>query len=252
MLLCLAFAFAGNSMGQPSWPTGPYRTYTMFIFSPTVFTETGSPQGPNITPIPADATYKVTGTPSATAPGKYALIVTATGAYEGMAAVAWSITPAYLPPSTSVSVDLDASNPPVVIAFTIAAPGRYLVRAVGPGLVGLLDAKTAPGQAKTAPVLSLYSGDTLIAESGPWGGNPSVPPANANQVILAASPVFESLETINIATVTRLVGAFPLVPGSNDAALVVTLTPGVCEAQVENSGEAGQILIQIYPIPPAP
>jgi hypothetical protein len=96
------------------------------------------------------------------------------------------------------------------------SPMKVVIRAVGPALTGY----GVPG-ALADPILSLYSGQTLVAQNDNW--DPTLAPDFA------------------------AVGAFALTPGSNDAALVVTLQPGAYTAQVNGkNGGTGVALVEIY------
>lgn len=97
-----------------------------------------------------------------------------------------------------------------------------LIRATGPAL-------TAYGVSGVLadPLLRLYNGSTLIATNDNWGGDPQ------------------------IAAVSQKIGAFALTdPSSKDAALLVTLPPGVYTAQVSGvNGGTGVALVEIYDVP---
>ncbi len=104
------------------------------------------------------------------------------------------------------------------------APKRMLVRAVGPslaqaGVAGLL----------ARPVLSLYSGSRLVAQNSG----------------LATSP-----DAVAITIAATEAGAFALTAGANDAALLVSLVPGLYTAQVTSAdGTTGVALIEFYELP---
>jgi len=96
-----------------------------------------------------------------------------------------------------------------------------LLRGIGPGLTpfgitGVL----------ARPQITVLSGNTSLATNAGWGGS------------AALSSVFAQ------------VGAFALAPTSADAALVVTLAPGVYSAQVSGvSNTSGVALIEVYEVP---
>ena len=76
------------------------------------------------------------------------------------------------------------------------------------------------------PVLQIHRGDTLIATNQGWN---------------------EASKAHLIAAVAETVGAFPLVPGSSDSALVIDLPPGNYTASVSGANEsAGIALLEIY------
>ena len=113
-----------------------------------------------------------------------------------------------------------------VAGFVISgsSPITVLIRASGPaltpyGVTGVL----------SDPMLELYDqvGPTLIASDDNWGDNPSMAAA--------------------IATVGKRVGAFAWTAGSKDAALLVTLNPGIYTAQVKGvNGATGVTLMEVY------
>ncbi len=109
-----------------------------------------------------------------------------------------------------------------------------LIRGMGPslapyGLTGLL----------ADPVLNVYdSSGNLVATNNDWGTPVGV---NATQVTATAA---------TLTSTAAQVGAFPLVAGSKDAALIVTLPPGAYTAQVSgNGGTTGNGMAEVYEIP---
>ncbi len=116
----------------------------------------------------------------------------------------------------------------IMIAGLVIGPGdpeTVLIRAVGPslqqlGVTGVLG----------APVLSLYdsTGAPIQSNQGWEGGNAT-------------------------AAIMSSVGAFPLLPGSADSALVATLPAGAYTAQVTGAGGAtGVALLEVYEVAPTP
>lgn len=111
------------------------------------------------------------------------------------------------------------------------APKKVLVRAVGYSLArfGL-----ATSTLLANPTLSIYNGDgQLVLQNDTWGA------ADNDQTVLAAT--------------TAAAGAFALgtttANGSNDAALVATLSPGTYTAQVSGVGNTSGIgLLEVYDI----
>ena len=110
----------------------------------------------------------------------------------------------------------------LVSGFTIegTAPKRLLIRAVGPGLdqFGVRDTLSDPR------LTLVPAGETsAIAGNDNWESNTAVTRA------------------------TAMAGAFPLVPGSNDAALVVLLPPGGYTVTLSGQdGATGIALMEIY------
>ncbi len=115
----------------------------------------------------------------------------------------------------------------IMIAGLVVGPGTpdtVLIRAVGPSLAELVP--EGVNGLLAAPVLSLFdSSGALILSNQKWGTG------NATASIMSAA------------------GAFPLLPGSSDSALVATLPPGAYTAQVSGAdGTTGLALLEIYEI----
>jgi hypothetical protein len=129
-----------------------------------------------------------------------------------------------------------AGNGALVSGFVVmgSVPKNLLIRGVGPslatyGLAGLL----------ADPVLNVYSSSgALVATNNDWGTpvavNASQTPATAAALTAAAAQI----------------GAFPLIAGSKDAAVMVSLPAGSYTAQVSgNGGSTGVGLVEVYEIP---
>jgi len=107
------------------------------------------------------------------------------------------------------------------------APHRVLIRCVGPGLSG-----TSLANLLLDPTLTLVNQQTHEAIA-----------ANDNWSAGAASEVNELRSTM------QAVGAFPLVEGSKDAAMLVTLPPGAYTALVSGvNGTTGIVLLEVYDV----
>ncbi len=110
--------------------------------------------------------------------------------------------------------------------FVVSGPAykRLLIRAVGPTLAafGISDALADP-------VLTIYSGQEIVASNDRW----------------------ESTENPTaFASASSKAGAFALAPGSEDAALLITLPPGAYTTEVKGkSGTEGVALLEIYELP---
>lgn len=103
-----------------------------------------------------------------------------------------------------------------------SGPKAYLVRGVGPALAvfGVADFMADPR-------LDLFAGRTLLRVNDNWQE--------------VTTPSFGT------ADVAAGVGAFPLPEGSRDAALVLTLDPGLYTAQVRGAdGGGGVALVEVY------
>ncbi len=123
---------------------------------------------------------------------------------------------------SNVAVRAAAGGADTLIAGFTIGPGpakQILVRAIGPALAGFGVLGTI-----TDPKLELYnSASVKIAEN-------------------------DNFSAADVTTFTA-VGAFPLAPGSREAALVTTLNPGSYTAQVlDLAGTAGVALIEVYEV----
>ncbi len=115
---------------------------------------------------------------------------------------------------------VNGSSEPLIAGFTVVgnAPRTILIRGVGPTLAsfGVLGALSDPS-------LELYSGATKINENDTWA--------------------------TSLSATFGAVGAFALIPGGRDAALLVTLAPGGYTVQVSGVGGAtGDALIELYEV----
>jgi len=119
---------------------------------------------------------------------------------------------------------LVTSNP-AIAGFVIdgTASKRLLIRAVGPRL-----ANFGLSGAIANPKLSLFVGGTVIRENDAWGME-----ANAAEIV----------------TTAQAVGAFSLLTGSEDAAMLVSLPPGIYTAHMSGvGGSTGIGMIEIYEV----
>lgn len=101
-------------------------------------------------------------------------------------------------------------------------PRLVLVRAVGPGLAqfGVTDALPSVR-------LELFNYDTVIAANEDWAVNPS----------------YRTL----IENAAQKAGAFPLTPGTKDAAMAIILAPGTYTVQARGvTPVAGSVLLEVY------
>ena len=131
------------------------------------------------------------------------------------------------PPLTNVSNrSFVQTGGTVSTGFVITNPrrGRFLLRAVGPSLVqfGITGAIARP----IITLIDAVNGSVVARNSG-WS------------------------DDINIRHANITVGAFSLMNGSMDSALLVTLEPGAYVAQVSstNVGESGEVLTEVYVLP---
>ena len=131
-------------------------------------------------------------------------------------------------PSTLVNlavrtyVGTGADTPNVGFVISGGEAKRVLIRAVGPtlGVFGVADALADPQ-------LELFRGAERIDQNDDWGGTEALASAFAQ------------------------VGAFSLNgPGSRDAALLVTLEPGIYTVIASGAGgAAGVALVEVYDVP---
>lgn len=110
---------------------------------------------------------------------------------------------------------------PLQGGFVIEAiPRTVLIRAVGPGLL-----QFGVGNALADSRLQLYHNGQVILTNDDWSVNTS------NQVMVERA--------------TSRTGAFPLAPGSKDAASAITLPPGAYTAHASGVGN-GAVLLEVY------
>jgi M6 family metalloprotease-like protein len=128
----------------------------------------------------------------------------------------------------SVRSEVGAGESALIAGFVLAgdAPRKVIVRGVGPGLAGVV-ATALPDPRlqvwKLDPATGAWS---QAGANDDWDGTPET------------AAVFESA------------GMGPLTAGSKDAALVLTLEPGIYTAQVEGAaGTTGVALVEIYEAP---
>ncbi len=142
------------------------------------------------------------------------------GTTSGNVAIAQGSQPPPEPaPLVNMSIRLTAvEDQPTVAGFVVAGtqPRQVLVRAVGPTL-----ANFGISQVLATPSLSIYRNNvtTSLPNTG-WSDN------------------------TDVAAASMAVGAFPLNPGSRDAAFVQLLSPGAYTLHV--GGGSGVVLLEVY------
>lgn len=122
----------------------------------------------------------------------------------------------------SVRGSVSNSANPLIAGFVVTGnqPKRVLVRGVGPSLVNYGVASFLAD-----PTLRIESGGEIVAENDNW----------------------HETHSELIATSNQLVGAFELDAASNDAAILVTLPPGIYTAVVSGADDsAGTTLVEVY------
>jgi hypothetical protein len=126
----------------------------------------------------------------------------------------------------SVRVNVQPGEGALFGGFVVQGPAykRVLIRGIGPTL------KTfGVNNALIDPILTVYSGQTIVATNDAWSSG------NGAAAVAAAA---------------TSVGAFALKTGTEDAALLVTLAPGSYTVQVAGKNEtSGVSLLEIYEVP---
>jgi Putative Ig domain. len=108
-------------------------------------------------------------------------------------------------------------------------PRRVLIRGAGPVL-----AKAGVTDALADPRVRVFRGQTAIAENNDW-----------------ETPISGGATGAEIAAAVAATGPAAFDPGSKDAAVLLTLEPGLYTAQVTgvSANAAGTVLIEIYEVP---
>lgn len=123
----------------------------------------------------------------------------------------------------SIRTRLGASAPVLAVGFVVSGEDkRLLVRGVGPTLrqFGL-------SEAFADPKIALFAGTTLLGGNDNWGNLP---------------------DATQLATTSTQLGAFPLAPGSNDAALLRSFNGGNYTVQITGpaADASGVVLVEVY------
>jgi len=174
--------------------------------------------------------------------GGYTAQVTSTNGQDGVALAEIYDADAGAPTDRLVNCSARAycgSGADILIGgFIIAGTTSetVLVRAVGPALS--LSPFNLTG-VLTNPILSVDDATGAVVASNAGWGNPPI--AGASAVAAGIQPA--------TAAVMSAVGAFTLVPGSADSAMVLTLPPGDYTAEVSGAGGTTGIgLVEIYEV----
>jgi hypothetical protein len=114
----------------------------------------------------------------------------------------------------------------LIVGFVIAgnAPKRVLIRGVGPGLIP----QGVKGTLANPKIhLVSFATSATVAENDDWGGGGELKAAFAQ------------------------IGAFTLADDSKDAALVLTLPPGIYTVDASGVGDTtGEVLVEVYDLDP--
>ena len=118
-----------------------------------------------------------------------------------------------------------ASGPPLTVGFVTTEAKPILVRGVGPGMHDVFPQFFSTADVFADPLLELYNAsNTRIDQNDNW---------NASLL-----PFFDQA------------GAHRFNPGSKDAALLVTLPPGIYTAQLSGvGGTTGDGVVEVYDVP---
>ena len=171
------------------------------------------------------------------APGSYTAVVSGVGNKTGVAMIEFYDVDSVAPFSPQKVINISSraqvgtGQNQLIAGFVVGGniAKKVLIRAVGPSLstVGV------PSGTLADPMLRLShyvnNVDVTVRENDNWslGNDPA-------QVMDAATKV----------------GAFPLLPGSKDAVILITLPPGSYTAQVTGvSGTTGIALVEVYEVP---
>ena len=174
---------------------------------------------------------------SALAPGNYTMQAWEAGGRGGAVLLelydAGSDPSGGVPRLINLSVLKQISSGEALTAGFVISGGqsrRVLVRAVGPTLGS---APFGVSDTLADPRIDLRKGQVLEASNDDW----AVPSGST-----AGAPL--------LAETAAQVGAFPLIAGSKDAALLVNLAPGNYTAEVRGApGTAGLVLVEVYEAP---
>jgi hypothetical protein len=128
----------------------------------------------------------------------------------------------------SVRSQVRAGDEILIAGFVITgeAPKRVVVRGVGPGLAGAVASPLADPELHVWKLNTATGRWALVGENDDWDSAP------------ATADLFESL------------GMGALTAGSKDAAVVLTLEPGIYTAQMRGvEGATGVGLVELYEVP---
>ncbi|GAB5562436.1 MAG: hypothetical protein SynsKO_40830 [Synoicihabitans sp.] len=133
---------------------------------------------------------------------------------------------------------VSAGNGVLIGGFVVTgnSPKRVLIRGVGPGL-----AAYGVGGVLADPLLKVFNADRkLVAINEDWG------------IALTVDTVQQAASPADLTSASNTTGAFSLESGSQDAALIVNLRPGLYTVELTAAAGAsatGNALIEIYEIP---
>ena len=131
---------------------------------------------------------------------------------------------------------VEGQSIPLIAGFVVlgSEPKKVLIRAIGPGLAAF-----GVSDPLEDPVIAVYEGSQPIALNDDWseGSAPFIPDRSVQGPARFLMSAFENA------------GAFPLVLGSQDAALLVWLEPGLYTALVNGDDDSSGIsLVEVYEV----
>jgi hypothetical protein len=171
---------------------------------------------------------------AALGPGGYSAVTTGVGSSTGLALAELydadnePLTSSVRLVNLSARAAVGTGSDILVAGFSLIGAGNQLVlvRAVGPAL-----ARFGIESPLLDPRLEVYSGATVIAANDNWGSQ-----SNGGTVA-------------TIQAAAARVGAFPLDPGTNDAALLLILAPGTYTTQISGlNNSTGVALVELYEV----
>lgn len=161
-------------------------------------------------------------------PGDYTAVISGTGGSTGTAlAEVYEETSTGNSRLTNLSsrTSVRVGSEVMIAGFVVqgARPARVLIRAIGPGLAAFGVSGTLVN-----PQLTVHAGSTQLAANDNWGANP---------------------DAANLRSTAAAIGAFALLEGSADAALLLTLEPGNYSATVSGvNNTSGVALVEVYQV----
>jgi hypothetical protein len=127
-----------------------------------------------------------------------------------------------------------------IVGIVIADNSKQvLIRAVGPGLASFSVPKVAGD-----PRVAIFRGAEMLASNDDWG-KPAYPAPSEIAGLVRWQMAWLMTEQ-QLLFLFADCGAFSLQRASKDAALTISLPPGTYTAVVENAGDGGEVLVEVY------
>jgi hypothetical protein len=194
------------------WRTNPNRTELINVTAAVgafAFSETARDAATIVTLAPGSYTMEI----SSESDGA-GIVLAELYALDAASAAGNLSTRGFLPTDDSLIGGITLSGP---------SNRRILVRAIGPSLT-----QFGVSDPLADPTLALFAGPTLIASNDDWTFA-----ANAS----------------DIASASIISGAFALEPGSKDAAVLISVSPGAYTLQLRGKEARGNALLEVYEVP---